>query len=1602
MKRFIWLAVILAVLGLIVFGGWSLVNKNRGDNLLKRAEVARRAGNTDEARDLAMKFIASDPGNDRGYEELARVSLATSDFAQARQDIQRGLEQVPASVSLRILRADSYTSEGHKKFNEDTTKSNSEALKSVVELLDGPGGSGSGPVTGSNPLLAELLASSSLTLSEQDRVYVYFLQAQNYVTLHGVRYCQFVLATKERRNRTENPSAPADPNLPSVEEAQVLMSKARDRAITAMIPAVQAQPQQERVGTWLVQYVGDRWLETSRLLRDGADEAAARELRELLETDEKLLDELQTMLLSMRSDQQPAGTICKLVTVRLGQAAQKEDELKLIQARQWAMTVIEPLMINRPKDLESKSLAVDLALASNNAQRAKTLCDEALKLDPGNQQFRIKRIQALLELGETSETQRELQTPFSNQTWSTQLRIADMSQALADQIIRKAKGRQFTEAEARDWKQLNNAAGDGYREAVKAVDRQNPNLMLPEQQEALEYAKFRAYNGMVRAILSQLTVLPKQKSGVNGKPYEVTVDERRQWADTAFPDAQKCLQQLPRNPDALRLFVDVALMANHRNAAHDAVKKASEGDEPVTVAAAARLLKEVFLDEEGYKNALIRLGTLTPGSRQDRVLIAESLLYLGRTQEATPYWRGITPDMLRPSLQKVLGRALIVGGQYLSASEYLLAACRSDPRDLESRHALAEAYWGAQLVDSASEEVQKVLAQDAEHEGALLLLARIRMVRGEDPTEQLTVLREGGLSGLPLAMNQLQLGNARESVKTCDEIVASQATDADKYLARMVKARALLALGQRSEATKLWTELIKEQPTRRETLRALASFRQSEGMPIQNIAAELSSCGAHPLVVHLLAAELYLQSQSPAEAVERTQAVLSERTATDEQQTLARELLARAYSMQGKTDEALAALATLENDSRRTKPARMMKCALLLQSGRLSKATDELDRLRRELESEGDYDMLMQVANLYRLAKQFNKALEVCDRAIAMNPTKPGAYVQKANLYLQERQIALARSVLDQALVAQKDNPAVYIDLAGLQERQGDPLGAAATLEKMESISESSKLQSLLIRAELFAKYHMPDRAVACLEKVLTLHVSQEPQFRLRLGRIYAAIDMSEKARKYFHEVAPDSSLYVPARLMAVELLTDLEDRQRALDVLAAERTQDIRVMQARMATALMMRQDREAIAIYSEYRKDLRPGQKPAVATLMALEAFCRLNDLDRTLEFCRDVNPDDTDPVFNVLMPLLASRDKPALAAEKLPRENDADITPAQILLGLLSDVGKEAQWYARLQKLDARQRVAPGFMALAARVAGDEATAKKQLPALEGQRGWIALGARQFLNQPDSPQTRQQARELLRMMEAQRVNLTAQTWRWGMDLLKQDPTCLWAAQILFSLRCDETMREEFSKLLGDTKTPEGTLMMAQLTAWQKQFRLASFMYARAAQGLGNPTEIVLMQAKASEAYGDVPGALELYQQALARPGAFDLESANSAAYLVTQLPTPTTKQLEQARLWSEKVVEAAPQIAAARDTLGWICYLLGDYEKARAEMTLAILGLTDQPEAHYHMAKVEQALGNTAAAKLHLNVTVALLESRSRLGTPVLTNLLEKAQEELAKLE
>jgi tetratricopeptide (TPR) repeat protein len=110
------------------------------------------------------------------------------------------------------------------------------------------------------------------------------------------------------------------------------------------------------------------------------------------------------------------------------------------------------------------------------------------------------------------------------------------------------------------------------------------------------------------------------------------------------------------------------------------------------------------------------------------------------------------------------------------------------------------------------------------------------------------------------------------------------------------------------------------------------------------------------------------------------------------------------------------------------------------------------------------------------------------------------------------------------------------------------------------------------------------------------------------------------------------------------------------------------------------------------------------------------------------------------------------------------------------------------------------------------------------------------------------------------------------------------------------------------------------------------------------------------------DMPDkSIAIYEKILEVDPGNNLMMNNLAYVLATQ-----GKELQKAKELAIKAVRAEPENASFIDTLGWIYYMQGEYERAREELEKAAALNGNEPEILDHLADVYEKLGNPQKAR------------------------------------
>lgn len=159
---------------------------------------------------------------------------------------------------------------------------------------------------------------------------------------------------------------------------------------------------------------------------------------------------------------------------------------------------------------------------------------------------------------------------------------------------------------------------------------------------------------------------------------------------------------------------------------------------------------------------------------------------------------------------------------------------------------------------------------------------------------------------------------------------------------------------------------------------------------------------------------------------------------------------------------------------------------------------------------------------------------------------------------------------------------------------------------------------------------------------------------------------------------------------------------------------------------------------------------------------------------------------------------------------------------------------------------------------------------------------------------------------------------------------------------------------------------------------------VFERALRELEPSAKLFFEYALYLDRIGDSPGALAQMQEVITRDP-HDPFALNYVGYSWAD----RGENLEQALAYIEEAVRLRPEDGAIRDSLGWVYFRLGDYQRAVVELELAVELLADDPAIHDHLGDAYRQLDRRDDARTAYLRAVELLDP-------------EQDREQLAEIE
>jgi tetratricopeptide (TPR) repeat protein len=533
------------------------------------------------------------------------------------------------------------------------------------------------------------------------------------------------------------------------------------------------------------------------------------------------------------------------------------------------------------------------------------------------------------------------------------------------------------------------------------------------------------------------------------------------------------------------------------------------------------------------------------------------------------------------------------------------------------------------------------------------------------------------------------------------------------------------------------------------------------------------------------------------------------------------------------------------------------------------------------------------------------------------------------------------------------DRAKFHIALGALHLRGKDPAEAerafrAAVAAEPGSIEAHAILGDFYVSRRDVGQAEQAYRAAAGLAPAASVA-------RLALADFYIGTGKRAEARQVLEEMTRGSADFLPGwrRLAEFEFAEGKHDASlAALDVIFKKSPSDFGAMLLRGRLRLARREVTDAI---QDFRKVLGLEPKFAPARYQLAQAYRAQGNVQYAraeLRQATQIAPNFAEAVLLLAeLDLQAGAPQPAIdALQKLVARQPNDVRTLALLGSAWlakGDAAKAAETYQRMVALAPNDPRGAFFMGRALRAQGRLAEARRQFElALERAPGLIDplnhLVAMSFAEKrPDAALERVQ-RELARTPKSP-----------GLQVV------LAAVHLQRGERPQAEAAYRKALELND-KMLVARLALAQLYAESRRYEPALAELERARQAEPKNAATHMLIGLVHERRGDVAAATQAYEQVLALNPRHAL-AGNNLAYLYSEHGGDKERALQLAQM----AKELAPNDPHVSDTLGWILYKRGLYQRARSLLKESAAKLPDNAEVQYHFGMAAWKSGDRTGA-------------------------------------
>jgi tetratricopeptide (TPR) repeat protein len=673
--------------------------------------------------------------------------------------------------------------------------------------------------------------------------------------------------------------------------------------------------------------------------------------------------------------------------------------------------------------------------------------------------------------------------------------------------------------------------------------------------------------------------------------------------------------------------------------------------------------------------------------------------------------------------------------------------------------------------------------------------------------------------------------------------------------------------------------------------------------------------------------------------------------------------LAKLYMLGKQLDKADALLSAVLSVKPEDIDARMVKAGLSTLRGDQAAAIDELSRITAEQPSRAEAFFVL--AMLHSQQNNLDEAERVLEQGVSANPGDTSLQSGLAKLAAQMKKLEKAENIYKEMISGDPANLEHRKLLSEFYIRQKRWSDAERVYREAIQASRDDSQRYILL-AEFLAKSGKSDEAVTELAEAIEAY-PEKPDLRFALARLHEQRRETDRAERLYREIialkkyAPDA-LKAKNRLALLALAEGQVDKAATWinEVLEAN-PGDRQGLLLRGRIALFRKDGQKAVAAFRSLLKD-QPDSWEILKLLAAAHTLDGKPVLaQESLEKAVAANPDKFEAYKN-LIDFLAGQKNYSLALEKIDefqKRNSASLDALVLKSEILAAAGRTAEQETVLKRIKAEFPENPTGGFLLGKLYQSQ---KKYDLALAEYEESLGKSKNDY--------------EILKAIFGSYVE--KRQAEKGVEritnVLSNNPKHAGAHQLLGLYYLGEKQEMEAVKFLNMAiqSNPRWLLPYANLGAYYEQTGrrdLALKTYHRALEALPGEPAVLMNLARVYEISGDYENAIKQYETILKlNPG--NMLARNNLASLLS-LDHSRKDKLDRAFELAKEFDKTEEPVFW--DTLAWIYYQKGAYEKALPLQLKAAEKSPDVPIYQYHLGMIYLKKGERAAAVEHLQKAV-----------------------------